>query len=189
MTNDARDFTLVVCGFGRCGSSLVMQMLQVGGFPVTGEYPAFEDERFSTEQQKAPAGVAIKVLDPHVFTPPPGKYRWLWLDRDPRQQAKSQVKFMRKVVGVPCGKETVLPLAKSYERDRPACMEVIRRLGGPVLELRFEYVINSPRSAAVDIEVFAGCRDREKMAAVVRKRSTLCLPYLLEEELLREACE
>lgn len=186
--SEAPDFTLVICGFGRCGSSLVMQMLNAGGFPVTGEYPAFEDERYATEQQKAPTGVAIKILDPHKFTPPPGNYRWLWLDRDLRQQAKSQVKFLRKIVGLPCGKEMVGALAKSYEKERPAAMEVMRRLGGPVREMRFEYIINSPASAAVDIGIFAGCRNREKMAAVVRRRSTLCLPYLLEAELASAAC-
>lgn len=34
--------TIIVTGFG--GSSLVMQMLEAGGVPVTGEYPAFEHE-------------------------------------------------------------------------------------------------------------------------------------------------
>ncbi len=182
------DFTLIVCGFGRYGSSLVMQMLEAGGFPLTGEYPAFEDERSSMEQQKAPVGVAIKVIDPHKFTPQPGNYRWLWLDRDYRQQAKSQLKFARAMMGLPGGKELIARFAKSYEKERPICMEVMRRLGGRVREMKFEYIINSPEAAAVDIGIFAGCRNRESMAKVVRPWSPLCLPNLLEIHLLRERC-
>ena len=36
--------TVFVCGHGRCGSSMVMQMLDAGGFPCFGEYPAYEPE-------------------------------------------------------------------------------------------------------------------------------------------------
>lgn len=36
------DTLILVCGFGRCGSSLVMQMLDVGGLPVVGSFPDYE---------------------------------------------------------------------------------------------------------------------------------------------------
>src|SRR5262249_2707212 len=113
---------------------------------------------------------------------------WLWLDRDPRQQAKSQLKFARAMMGLPGGKVLIGRFARSYERERPICMEVMRRLGGRVRVMKFKHIINSPRSAAVDIGIFAGCRDRTRMALVVRRRSPLCLSTLLELDLLRERC-
>lgn len=33
----------IVCGFGRCGMSLVMQTLDAGGMPVHDSWPAYED--------------------------------------------------------------------------------------------------------------------------------------------------
>jgi hypothetical protein len=179
-----RDFTLIVSGFGRCGSSLVMQMLHAGGFPTTGDYPAFEDERYSLGQKSAPLGVAVKILDPHKFHMLPGHYRWIWLDRDPRQQAKSQVKFLRHVAGLSLGKEAVSKFAKSFKDERPACMAAIKRIGGPLLQLRFENIVNSPDCAAQAIGGFVGCCSHASMAAVIVRRSPTCLPYLLEAELL-----
>lgn len=184
-----RDYTIIVSGFGRCGSSLVMQMLQAGGVQVTGEYPAFEDTRYSLEQQKAPVGVAIKVLDPHKFIPQSGKYRWIWVDRDHNEQAKSQIKFAREVVGICCGDDAVQKFANSYKEDRPVCMDVIQQLGGPLLKLRFENVIREPSAAALKIANFVDATDSRKMARVVRERPTGCLPYFLELELLANAME
>jgi hypothetical protein len=36
---------IVVAGLGRCGTSLVMQMLAAAGLPCVGSFPDFEDDR------------------------------------------------------------------------------------------------------------------------------------------------
>ena len=38
------DTILLICGHGRCGSSLVMQMLAAGGVKCAGKYPDFEPD-------------------------------------------------------------------------------------------------------------------------------------------------
>src|SRR5271163_1780808 len=90
---------VVVTGFGRCGSSLVMQMLHAAGFPVTGEYPSFECEEYHFGGVAPPAG-ASKILNLDCEAPPGGPYRWIWLDRNPAQQVKSQAKLLRELGGV-----------------------------------------------------------------------------------------
>ena len=89
----------IVSGFGRCGSSLVMQMLEAGGMPCSGEYPAFEDEAgnllladmLSLDYMQTLEGKAVKLLDPHRGKIPKGpEYHVLGCSRDYGEQARSQ---------------------------------------------------------------------------------------------------
>lgn len=95
---------------------------------------------------------------------------------------------MRQMMGLPAGREMVSRLGKRYEKERPACMQMIRRLGWPGARNAIRVHHQFSGGSSVDIGIFAGCRDREKMASVVRRRSSLCLPNLLELDLLRERC-
>lgn len=174
---------VIVAGFGRCGSSLVMQMLDAGGFPVTGEYPSFECEAYNAGGQPPPAG-ASKILDLHLNPPPGGPYRWIWLDRNRNEQAKSQTKFLKLLCGVRVSRAEVRTIAGSYQRDRTTCFAVMGRLGGEILLLTFEELVTNPASAAGRIGAFVGGADHAKMVAVVRDRPPGCLPHLMEIELI-----
>ena len=121
---------LLVCGFGHCGSSLVMQMLAAGGHPVTGTWPDFEGSKAasasSAAEWRAMDGRAVKVLDLHERPLPRGLAgRAVWLDRDPTQQALSQAKFLRWTMGIALDRHARRALAQSYRADRPAAIAAL----------------------------------------------------------------
>lgn len=185
---------VIVTGFGRCGSSLVMQMLETGGIPCTGEYPAFEHELGSvilsgealTTEMLAPfAGHAVKLLDPHRGSLPVGpEYRVIWMSRDHAQQGKSQAKFISVLTGMPLGRDMARDFARSYGPDTPKLQAALDRAGvTSALRLTFEGVLSRPHAAATVIAAHVGI-DPSKcagMAAVVRNRDPACAPDLSME--------
>lgn len=179
----------IVTGHGRCGSSVVMQMLQAGGIPVTGGYPAFEDASYRGREIKD--GKAWKCLDIQVpqLAPKRGNYRWIVCTRDRKEQAKSQVKFAR-FFGMPMKDDpmTISKLIGSYKRDTPRMLETIRQWGGPVLHLEFEVILGDPEEVANAMHDF-GLENFnvQKAASVVRKRSSDCYEGMLEVELYNSA--
>lgn len=185
----------LICGFGRCGSSLVMQMLEAGGMPVTGEYPAFEDSDIvrpgSIDTTRLPGinGHALKFLDPQRYTIPRGiSTHAIWCRRDYDEQAKSHAKFLREVVGLPMNREQRDRLARTFKEDAKFAICALREAGVKhILDLRFEDVICRPRVAAEQISRFCGDLDADKMAAVVHSRSPDCAPDMsLELNLIEE---
>lgn len=188
----------IVSGFGRCGTSLIMQMLEAGGMPVTGEWPAFEVPETAAvigggtidpAWIESAAGHAIKVLDPqrgHLPVGPP--YRVIWCHRDPVEQGKSQAKFLAIMVGIPYSRDTARALAKSYKKDLPEAMRVLRACNPEgILELKFENILAAPLKTATDIASFCGGLNAESMAKAVRPRSPRCAPDLgMELALLNE---
>jgi hypothetical protein len=187
-----RDFITLVCGFGRCGSSLVMQMLEAAGFPVTGEWPAFEDDRVTMNLSAAAwrtqfMGSAVKVLDPQHTAPPAGlNYRGIWLERDHRQQAASQAKFGAAMMGLPDDRRTRRAYARSYAADRPRALAIMSRLCGEYLIMQFEDLIRSPEDAADKIARYLNLQRPciRIMANTVEDRHPDCLPGFLETTLL-----
>jgi hypothetical protein len=184
----------LVCGFGRCGSSLVMQMLRAGGMAVTGNWPAFEAEQangaaFNAAWVSQQHGSAVKVLDIHrpEIALPAGQYRSIWLDRDPYQQALSHAKFVRIMFGLPMDRAHRRRFERSLIEDRPAAIAALRNLG-PVLCIRFETILARPLDAAADIAAFcelpAGAI--HSMAATVLSRNSDATPDLAIELALLE---
>lgn len=187
------DTITIVSGFGRCGSSLVMQMLHAGGMPTTGRAPSFEapecggvflaggelDARWLASAR----GHAIKILDPHRGRIPRIECRVIWLDRDRAEQAKSQAKFFSIIVGMPVTREMRRRFAQSYLDDKPKAVRSLLAAGAPsIFALRFEDVLRDPRNAADEINRYCGENlDAEKMASVVRRRSSECAPDLAIE--------
>lgn len=179
-----RDIVLV-CGFGRCGSSMVMQMLAAGGMATVGRGPAYEDDRAGERPIDAAwmvslAGSAVKVLDPHVTRPPIGpSYRVIWMERNEREQAKSQAKFLRMMAGVELGRHEVRAFAASYRRNMPEVDALFRAISAKVLRLRFEQVLANPERAALQIVGHLGTAlDIRAMTAAVINRMPQCRPDL-----------
>ena len=192
----------LVSGFGRCGSSLVMQMLEAGGMPMVGQYPAFEDGRASPKHGDLAwllgyPGRAVKLLDPQLFDIPraASPYCVIWCSRDYQEQARSQVKFARLMLGVPTNRHHVRAFARSYVDDKPAAVRSLIAGGcGPLLDIPFEKTLARPHDVAA--ELVEHCNhlplNLNAMAAVVRQRSPLCAPGLeMELSLIagREAME
>lgn len=183
----------IVSGLGRCGSSLVMQMLSAGGMACIGEWPAFESQPHVATLTSNPSlldGWAIKVLDPHRFPPAPGpNYRVIWIDRDFREQAKSTLKFLRSL-GQRTDREAIPGMAKLLREDREKALDVICHLTCDILMLRYEEIKRRPRDAAVRIAGFAGgpmgvAMDVDAMVSCLQNQRTSCLHGLLEMDQLR----
>ena len=151
----------VVCGFGRCGSSLVMQMLAAGGMKTPySSYPSFEISKETRMDVRALDGGAIKVLDPHrvphVFYPS-FSYQCIWIDRDPLEQAKSMAKlFAATMPNPPWTEEQIKLCSASFKKDRPKAVNLLHRLSQRILKLRFENILADPKGTAKALSEFCG---------------------------------
>ncbi len=180
---------ILICGFGRCGSSLCMQMLAAGGMPVVGEFPAFEEclqLPSGTRALESLRGHAVKLLDPHRGPIPRGpRYRAVWLDRDPKQQALSMAKFLRGVAGISFKRRDVKRIAKAFCEDRPKALAGLRGACEDVVTLRFEDILADPLIAAVELEALVDQElDVSAMARAVLPRDGACRPDLGIEAML-----
>jgi hypothetical protein len=162
-----KDVITVVSGFGRCGSTLMMRLIHAAGIPVVAdsmegglEYgPALKLPKES-EWLKGCIGKAVKILDPQRYTPPAGlPYRFIWLDRDPTQQAKS----------------------RSMVRDRPLAIGAMQKLSKEVAVFRFEDLIESPNVQCLRLVNWLDApASGSLLASIIRKRGTDCLSYMAE---------
>lgn len=177
------DFTIVVCGHGRCGTSLMMQMLAAAGVHIAGEYPSYEAENFATPEWIAKnKGGAIKLLDPmrleHTFGTE--KIKFIWLSRNVFEQAKSTSKFANMLGGVkPLNEQAIYVMAQSLGRDTATSIKRIRNYGG-VLTMTFEQLIEKPEEAAQRLADYCLLPSSvvPKMVDVVLPRNTQCQPNL-----------
>jgi hypothetical protein len=192
-----------VCGFTRCGTSLVMRMLHAGGLPVFCD----PDMRLSCETQLTQGlpddsawidrceGKVFKLLEPLHTPPPPGRrYRFILMQRHPGEQAKSMIKFMR-AIGFPAHKSHARELAQSLIRDYPTMYALLHKLSeGRLLQCAFEDVLLQPTVEAARISEFIGGLNVEAMVKQVVKRSPQCYPGMMElqqieqEEQLQVPC-
>jgi hypothetical protein len=188
----------IVAGFGRCGSSLAMQMLEVGGIQCTGVYPAFEGpegaallvNRLTLPMMTAVDGCAVKLLDPHRGSIPTGPdYRAILMERNHREEGLSQAKFLSEMTGMHMSLRDARQFAASYAKDTPAVLRALKAAcGDRILRVRFETMLSHATLAATHIASFAGIDPARvpTMASVVRARPPECAPDLsLELELIR----
>jgi hypothetical protein len=182
-----------VCGFGRCGSTMVMSMLVAGGMtPGNAVEPPYEGDPQALHGRDL-SGTCVKLLDGgEMATVPLGTtpaWRFVWLDRDPVQQAASYLKFlaaMAPLTGIVPRARDARRLAWSYAADRPRLTKLLREIG-PVLFLSFESVLSNSRKAARDLRKHVWpALDVEAAASVVHVREPECLPDLSVELALIE---
>lgn len=176
---------IVVAGLGRCGTSMLMQMLAAGGIACVGEAPAYEDARTEASVEagwfETLAGQAVKILDPHLVGVPAAQWEAMviLLERRHSEQAKSMGKMLRLLEGLPIEKRHVTRIEKSLRIDSATVRSALSGL--PQLRLQFEEVLANPMAAATAIENFlAPCFvvDTRRMAAAVRPRMSQCAPGL-----------
>lgn len=192
---EQRTWPVLVCGLGRCGSSLTMQMLHAGGFPVFGDWPAFEPETVGLNRQMdvllpALAGRAAKILDPRRSKWPEGfKARVIWLDRDSREQARSQTKMMAMLGGVRLSGQDWRKVREQLLIDRELSFPIFNGL--PLLRVRFEDTLKHPAKVADNISAFLQTElDRQKMIDCVIKRPSRCARgFEVEQSLISRLLE
>lgn len=176
---------IIVAGLGRCGTSLVMQMLHAGGVPCVGQYPAFEEHDVDLSRC---GGMAVKVLDMPRFKPRiPTDALIIRLTRDTHQQALSQAKMMRLTMGIPINRQQLRAVEASLDRDEGKTSTMIG--WRKTRSLTFEYLLAKPRDAAAEIARFIDRQfDVELAAAQVRQRPSDCAPGLdMELKLIEES--
>ncbi|MGS4945563.1 hypothetical protein ACVDG3_08795 [Meridianimarinicoccus sp. RP-17] len=181
------DSTGFVAGLGRCGTTMVMAMLDAGGIPVAGEPPDYEDMRLrpgitDTRWLAGQSGRVVKWIDPTTTFVPDGRYGPIaWLDRNPEEQARSQLKLVAAdQPGMSVSRRLRRAWVASLRGDRvKARREVQRR--GTVLTLSFEAILRDPHKSAESLAAhFAllGALDVARAASVVEARSPACTPDL-----------
>lgn len=136
-----------------------------------------------------PDEYAVKWLEPQECMPTmlPHAGKVIWMARNHREQAKSAVKFLRRVGGFQIPeRQTRAAFERSYKRDTPIAVRAWARLC-PVHVEFFEDVLREPLVVARRITAFTGRPlDIEAMAAQVRARSSDCYDGFLELELMNE---
>lgn len=190
--------TIIVAGLGRCGTSLVMRMLDVAGVSTIGDRPDWECMATQMRLEDDPAdwavairGRAVKLLDAHRYQLPPlGDFDLIWLCRDEREQAKSGLKLVSSMFStIKPDRKQARAWAAGLRRDTPRAMKALALAGPPrTLALRFEHILGDPFMSALKICRFLGLdnADPREMASQVLPRGPECLPYLLEMSLVDE---
>ena len=181
-TADCRLPLVLVAGLGRCGTSLALAMLAAGGVPVLGEAPGFEppEADFGAEA-RLPAGVAVKFLDPHRRPAPTVRPRLaIWLDRNPVEQAKSQIRFVR-LAGLRAedNRSARAKWVAMLVRDRSRSVAALKSAGTPLRIFLFESLIQAPEVSAAALAAYLAPwwrLDTAAMAAVVRRRGPAAEP-------------
>ena len=187
--------TVIVSGMARCGTSLTMQMLHACGLRCAGDPPAFEPPESNPLSGSLTAEWigqfdAIKVIDPHRSVFPKVSALVLWLDRDPGEQAKSQLKLISAMMpGLPIENGAARRMRKSLLADRPTALRSF--LGMPVQFLQFEEAIRDPAKFTWRVARFLYPHfriDPARAAACVRsrERGSLCQRGLDMEIMLIE---
>ena len=187
---------LVVAGLGRCGSSLTMHMLRAGGFPVLfTKHMSLEHEgmtRLPKENLWLKDNHAIKINDPHLNILPKGQfeYRFIWLTRNPKQQALSYRKMnlanSRSYLEKRDIRSSIRNKIKFIRKAEPKCQAIFKKLSSyPVLHCTFEDIIKDPELYAHHLKIIASPTfylDKNKMAVVVKPRTSDCYDGLMELE-------
>lgn len=176
--------TVLVVGCVRSGLSLTMQMLDAGGFPCVGKYPAYEKYDLKKINWKECRGKAVKVVDTYKQFPPVGySYKIIYLQRDALQQALSFNKFLREIVGQP---ELPLQLVQdSFAQSYSQINQWFNRAKGVKGVVEFEDILSNPGVVARRLARIVGQKlDISAMAKAVVDRNAKCYPGFLEMSLI-----
>jgi len=171
----------LVAGFGRCGSSLVMQMIHSVGGPTAGSYPMFET---GNRNICVPDGFSVKILEPLVIGIPKGEYRTVWMDRDATEQAKSEVKFLRSM-GASIDDHYVDLIAGLHRKERFDARERLSKYG-EIMTISFERLLTQ-REEVQRLAAFLNLDDVDTMLAQIIPRPTECQADLNIEMRLAES--
>lgn len=186
---------ICVTGSSRSGTSLVMRMLHRGGVPVVAdEWTSYEDQRANWLPQEHAwlaecVGKAVKILEPLKAQPPMSyAYDFVFMTRNPVEQAKSQLKFLRHGMGlhfVDTGPQAVRTMANGLIRDTPLMLAMLNDYPqSRMLRLTFEHLIANPGTAAIELQAWLRVPfNAQRAVQCVVPRGPKCYPDFLENEI------
>ena len=174
--------TIIVAGCTRSGLTLTMQILNKGGYPCFGEWPAFENYEIGGINFDENRGKAIKLVDTHLQFPPEGEYVVLRLQRDLTEQSKSIVKFME-YVGFTNNSINIENVKKSLMKDYQIIDQWVKKQSRYIF-LNFEDIINSPEKTVDLISNFIDFKLDIASKNCVVIRNSNCYDGMLEEKFI-----
>lgn len=178
---------ILVIGEARSGTSLLMQMLHAAGLNCRGEWPAFEDSRYSfagADFSDLGPDDAAKVLwvDPLAI---PARAQCILTSRNHRARTASEIKFGR-AVGLPW--EDTRHVRRRMRKDSERMQRQIDAAtrGRARLRVAFERLVElEPDRVADELAAFIGRPEvAAAMQACVRPRSAACYDGFLEIDLV-----
>lgn len=184
---------VVVTGLGRCGSSMMMQMMVQGGLKLTGEaeWPMCEDPRAISLPKESQwlkeigPGEVVKILNPDHYRIP----KWfqccaVWLDRNREEQVKSWVKYGESIRRQDASVKELTPKQiRSIVKFRTGRgVKAVKAVAhGRFVRTSFEDVLANPMAVAEKIQQVFGIElDVTKMAQAVIPRSAKCMKGFME---------
>lgn len=190
--------TVVITGLGRCGTTAIMRMLDAGGAPVDGEAPDYEIDasiRPTETWWRSVRGRVVKILNPHRlpdFIFDPDQVAFVMLRRDPEMQALSQLKFLQHVgEAATFDRRSRRGMGAQIRQETHQSMQRLRHSACPTMVLSFEQLISNRKGTARALGEFMGMAghqvDDRLMWPEIWRRTTDCLPDMLEHELLAQA--
>lgn len=173
----------------------MMRMLDAGGFPVFGAQPSYEKDELiggcdlESVMPKI-TGRASKLLDAHRVSKWPSEIpncKIIWLERNIKEQAKSQVKFLQLAAGLDIPSSAWRVMRSQLRMDHSQCMRVLDFRD--ILVLHFERILKDPIAVAHTLERYLEMpMNVEAMASVVIQRSPKCAAGLeIESSAVAEA--
>lgn len=177
---------------------MVMHMLRAGGVPLLHD-PGYEASCETAYVLQLPEywdwipdkakGKAVKFLEPYRYQPPRAMaYDFIYCMRNPFEQAKSQIKFLKdrgeKIHDTPLSVQVVadklmeanaltLKFLKEYKQSRMFVMQ-------------FDNAITSPKETGAAIAEFLGLDTGSAMADAIHDREPACLEHMAEPEIVSE---
>jgi len=162
----------------------MMRILWAGGVPVYADnFASFEHGDLEGPQDMRAIlprlyGKAAKVLDPQRNTWPDRlDAKVILLDRTPREQAKSQIKFLREISVLDINRQAWRPIERSLMIDRTKVRILFAELEADVLPVRFELLIEHPNDVIGRVSEFLRMPFAvDDLSSIVVKRSPSCAP-------------
>lgn len=186
----------VITGLPRSGTTLAMKMLEAGGIlghvdesvplhKALREHPDHERlEKGDNEWIRQCEGMGVKVLMPcNHAVPKDLEYRFIWMDRDAREHAKSTRKFMKHLKQMPDNEiPSIKELVKRHKKYTKKGLKFLHTYPDcAITRVRFEAVLKRPKVQAHLMASFCGLDiDIKAMAGVVLPRSPRCYNGFLE---------
>jgi hypothetical protein len=185
-----------------------MQMLYRAGVRCAGRWPAFEDHDIIMQLADGPYsamaldGTTVKLIASDAFPmPSPGPlYRAVWIDRNPYEQARSQIKFMKFAAGIdvaPTRRDEKMAIERLMRGNAEAREKAVADLQRLTLHhvsfAKFEDLVMRPAIGTIPLigmyraSVEQQQEARHRMALAVRRRPTTCQKDVKMEQALVSA--